>query len=55
MCQNEIEGEDGAPGRIRTSDRLVRSQVLYPTELQARISDLRFEAVNYVESGPRSQ
>ncbi len=26
----------GAPGRIRTSDRLVRSQVLYPTELLAR-------------------
>ncbi len=28
--------EDGAPGRIRTSDRLVRSQVLYPAELLAR-------------------
>ena len=28
----------GAPGRIRTSDRLVRSQVLYPTELRARCS-----------------
>ena len=27
----------GAPGRIRTSDRLVRSQVLYPAELRARI------------------
>lgn len=26
----------GAPGRIRTSDHLVRSQVLYPTELRAR-------------------
>ena len=26
----------GAPGRIRTSDRLVRSQVLYPAELRAR-------------------
>ena len=25
----------GAPGGIRTPDRLVRSQVLYPTELQA--------------------
>ena len=25
----------GAPGRIRTSDRLVRSQVLYPAELRA--------------------
>ena len=28
--------ENGAPGRIRTSDHLVRSQVLYPTELRAR-------------------
>src|SRR5690554_8023219 len=26
--------EFGAAGRIRTSDRLVRSQVLYPAELQ---------------------
>ena len=26
----------GAAGRIRTSDRLVRSQVLYPAELQPR-------------------
>ena len=26
----------GAPGRIRTSDHLVRSQVLYPAELRAR-------------------
>ncbi len=29
--------EYGAPGRIRTSDRLVRSQVLYPAELRVRI------------------
>ncbi len=26
---------NGARGRIRTSDRLVRSQVLYPAELRA--------------------
>ena len=26
----------GAPGTIRTCDRLIRSQVLYPAELQAR-------------------
>ena len=26
----------GAPGAIRTPDPLVRSQVLYPTELRAR-------------------
>ena len=28
-------GLSGAPGRIRTRDPLVRSQVLYPTELLA--------------------
>ena len=27
--------QNGAPGKIRTPDPLVRSQVLYPTELQA--------------------
>ena len=27
-------GEDGASGRIRTSDRSVRSRVLYPAELR---------------------
>ena len=30
------EGLIGAPGRIRTADQLVRSQLLYPTELRAR-------------------
>ncbi len=30
------EDVDGAPGEIRTPDPLVRSQILYPTELQAR-------------------
>ena len=29
--------KNGAPGGIRTPDHLVRSQVLYPAELQARI------------------
>lgn len=28
--------QNGAPGEIRTPDHLVRSQVLYPTELRAR-------------------
>ena len=28
--------DNGAPGEIRTPDRLVRSQVLYPAELRAR-------------------
>src|SRR5262249_3063260 len=31
-------GLNGAPGRIRTSDLLIRSQSLYPTELRARIA-----------------
>ncbi len=30
--------EYGAPGRIRTSDPLVRSQMLYPAELRAHIA-----------------
>ena len=29
-------GKDGAPEEIRTPDRLLRRQLLYPTELQAR-------------------
>ena len=33
---------DGAPGEIRTPDRSVRSRVLYPTELQAHILNLKF-------------
>jgi hypothetical protein len=32
---------DGAPGRIRTSDPLVRSQMLYPTELRAHIAGMQ--------------
>ena len=47
VCQNEKNGTlgavfllqnnniNGAPGEIRTPDHLVRSQVLYPTELRA--------------------
>src|ERR1039458_9109741 len=34
-------GNYGAPGGIRTPDPLVRSQVLYPTELRARCLVLR--------------
>ena len=33
--------ESGALGRIRTSDRLVRSQVLYPAELRALAHGMR--------------
>ncbi len=31
-----FQSESGGRGRIRTSDRLVRSQVLYPAELRVR-------------------
>src|SRR5260370_18034639 len=34
----ENRERSGAPGRIRTSDPLVRSQMLYPTELRAQKS-----------------
>ena len=30
--------KDGAPERTRTSNRLIRSQVLYPIELRARMN-----------------
>ena len=33
--------ENGAPERIRTSDRSVRSRVLYPAELRARYTLVR--------------
>jgi hypothetical protein len=32
------EKRNGAPGRSRTSDLLVRSQLLYPAELRAHIA-----------------
>ena len=38
----------GAPGRIRTSDRLVRSQVLYPAELRAHLHILRIDYINRI-------
>ncbi len=31
---------NGAPERIRTSDRSVRSRVLYPAELRVRIVEI---------------
>jgi hypothetical protein len=34
----QVVNRSGAPGRIRTSDPLVRSQMLYPTELRAHIA-----------------
>ena len=38
LSRSFINNKDGARGRSRTSDRLVRSQVLYPAELHAQIS-----------------
>ena len=38
---------NGAPGGIRTPDHLVRSQVLYPAELRARV----VISSSYVTSG----
>ncbi len=43
------QGVNGAPEEIRTPDRLVRSQVLYPTELRAR-----FFVLNGGEGGSRT-
>ena len=46
----------GACGRIRTSDRLVRSQVLYPAELRTRTKTFttRFHQTNGGEGGIRT-
>ena len=33
--------ENGAPGTIRTSDPQIRSLMLYPAELRARIEEAR--------------
>ena len=41
--RNETPLSFGAPGEIRTPDRLVRSQVLYPAELRAQCLFLRVE------------
>ena len=49
---NTISDQLGAPGAIRTPDPLVRSQVLYPTELRARcISERR---ASYTHPNPSS-
>lgn len=41
----------GAPGRIRTHDPLVRSQVLYPTELRALKQSIVYCVIR-IASGP---
>ena len=38
---NNLKQKNGAPERIRTSDRSVRSRVLYPAELRARYTLFR--------------
>ena len=38
MPIQEEKKRNGAPGRSRTSDLLVRSQLLYPAELRAHIA-----------------
>ena len=50
--QNICKGERnyGAPGRIRTSDLLVRSQTLYPAELRAHIARLQLSKNNRFSS-----
>ena len=40
----------GAPGAIRTPDPLVRSQILYPTELRVRICTFNLIALANQES-----
>jgi hypothetical protein len=40
------DNANGALGEIRTPDPLVRSQVLYPTELQARTLHIIYYADN---------
>ena len=35
QVKKQLEGNDGAPERIRTLNLLIRSQVLYPVELRA--------------------
>ena len=38
-CIGSSDRKVGAPGEIRTPDHLVRSQVLYPAELRAHVSE----------------
>jgi hypothetical protein len=37
----------GAPGAIRTPDPLVRSQILYPTELRARCQKTKDQPLDW--------
>ena len=44
-----------APGRIRTADHLVRSQVLYPAELRAQMISVAFPIENRLKVVHRNQ
>ena len=41
LIKQRLKNKNGAPERIRTSDRSVRSRVLYPAELRARYTLFR--------------
>jgi len=43
--------KDGAPERSRTSDLLIRSQPLYPTELRARSPTLPYASAKAILRG----
>ncbi len=45
----------GAPGEIRTPDTLVRSQVLYPTELRTQKIELSNMMVGRIGIEPMTQ
>ena len=40
------DGDFGAPGAIRTPDPLVRSQILYPTELRVHLKEIRIIGID---------
>lgn len=42
---------NGALGRIRTPDPLIRSQVLYPTELPVRVALVAGKATSFANAG----
>lgn len=50
LCK-EFEGKNGAAGRIRTTDHLIRSQVLYPTELRPHCNNLLGLSIHFLPGG----
>ena len=49
---HKVKRRDGAPERIRTSNRLIRSQVLYPVELRVHIK-ITFRRFSHLRSNMR--